>query len=189
MPQSAVLCYKRAYFRKFIEPGSINLGKVAVSAVQGAVEGAVLASGASAAPIAAAVFATEAVGGVVKKALEPGNMRIVDYLNVSIDSTINTVVTMGTFKLSELAKKFAATITQKLGQYASEKALPYVEKFARELISHGEIGDTLELLSKNGIEGIAESDVEFVARYIVGETAIDAVTNRTNSVLDCAVDL
>ncbi len=163
-----------------------SVGKIAVSTLQGAGEGAILGTGNV--PAAAAItFGSEFLGGVAKDAIDGKNIAVSEIGTNLGNATINTATTLLSGKLGEALGKLAPKLTQKFAPYL------------RSLISHAEIGDSI--LCKDGKiladwlfeyagSGAADAKeaLKMLAQYTGAESLYDVAVNRMNSFGDSVLD-
>ena len=163
-----------------------SVGKIAVSTLQGAGEGAILGTGNV--PAAAAItFGSEFLGGVAKDAIDGKNIAVSEIGTNLGNATINTAITLLSGKLGEALGKLAPKLSQKFAPYL------------RSLISHAEIGDSI--LCKDGKiladwlfeyagSGAADAKeaLKMLAQYTGAESLYDVAVNRMNSFGDSLLD-
>ena len=156
-----------------------SVGKIAVSTLQGAGEGAILGTGNV--PAAAAItFGSEFLGGVAKDAIDGKNIAVSEIGTNLGNATINTAITLLSGKLGEALGKLAPKLTQKFAPYL------------RNLISHDEIfqDGIADWLFKYAGSGAADAKeaLKMLAQYTGAESLYDVAVNRMNSFGDSLLD-
>ena len=156
-----------------------SVGKIAVSTLQGAGEGAILGTGNV--PAAAAItFGSEFLGGVAKDAIDGKNIAVSEIGTNLGNATINTATTLLSGKLGEALGKLAPKLTQKFAPYL------------RNLISHDEIfqDGIADWLFKYAGSGAADAKeaLKMLAQYTGAESLYDVAVNRMNSFGDSLLE-
>ena len=158
-----------------------SVGKIAVSTLQGAGEGALLGSGAGIPAMAAGVFASEVAGTSLKEVIDGESVLDADNIkNNLVDATINTAITMAGIGVGKFIGKVAPKISSKMAPYL------------RNLISHDElsaegIADWLFKYAGSGASDAKEA-LALLAQYTGAEAAYDVLINRFNSKADSKIN-
>ena len=158
-----------------------SVGKIAVSTLQGAGEGALLGSGAGIPAMAAGVFASEVAGTSLKEVIDGESVLDTDNIkNNLVDATINTAITMAGIGVGKFIGKAAPKISSKMAPYL------------RNLISHDElsaegIADWLFKYAGSGASDAKEA-LAMLAQYTGAEAAYDVLINRFNSKADSKIN-
>ena len=157
-----------------------SVGKIAVSTLQGAGEGAALGTG-NVPAAAVTTFVIEIAGGYAKDAIDGKNLLTLSEFNKNIgNATINTAITLLSGKFGEALGKIAPKLSQKFAPHL------------RNLISHDEIfqdgmADWLFKYAGSGADDAKEA-MKLLGQYIGAESLYDMAVNRINSFGDSLLD-
>ena len=163
----------------------IDIGKVAISTLQGAVEGTAIASGNYF--IAMGVqFVTDSICNNVKDGMD-GELTVSEFVGNEAGALFNSLTVGGTmFGLDKLGNAIPK-LTNRLFESGSH---PVLEKFLSNFITQGELQGELEWLAKYMSSGAMDANEAAIilSEYIGQEAVVDTVVNRVTAEGDGTID-